>query len=114
MTQYGDVQVVSGSSSTPVFQLTSDTATALPYGGIYFDFPTGLAASSLTQLSADYQMVKGSFGGGSPRFTLLDGVGGAAYVYFGTPNGDGTVRNPLAGAFGSTGNYADILSGDAR
>ena len=112
--QYGDVQIVTAPGNKPAFQLTSDTNAAEPYGGIYFGFQPTLTLSSLTQLSADYQQTIGSFGGGSPRFTLLDEMGGGAYVYFGTPNGNGTFSDPFAGAEGTTGNYADLNSTDAR
>ena len=106
--QYGDVAQVSGG-----YQLTSDPAAGAGYGGIYFGFNPGLTLSSLTNLSADYQLTAGAFGGGSPRFSLFDSVsGGAAYIYFGT-------RDAATGLFsdpgtGSTGNYADLASTDLR
>ena len=104
--QYGDVTAVSGG-----YQLTSDTSAGPGWGGIYFHFDPGLTLSSLTSLSADYELTDGSFAGGSPRFTLFDSANGAAYIYFGTPNGDGTYSDP---GTGTTGNYADLLSGDLR
>jgi len=101
--QYGDVQTVSGG-----YQLTSDTVAGPGYGGIYFGLGSGFTVGDLTTLSANYTMTDGSFGGGSPRFTLLGTSGGAAYIYFGTPNGDGTFSDPGT----TTGNY--VTSTDIR
>ena len=114
--QYGDVQVTNaGPGGSSVFQLTS-TGLNPGYGGIYFDYGTPITLASITQLSSNYQMTQGTFGGGSPRFTLLDTSGNsqAAYVYFGTPTGTGTFTDPTAGSFANTGNYANLTSGDAR
>ena len=112
---YGAVSTVNtGPASNPnVFELTSNTS-GPGYAGLYIDFTSPLALSSLNQLSADYQMVTGTFGGGSPRFTLLDDMNRAAYVYFGTPEAGGTFSDPNAGSFANTGNYADLLSTDLR
>lgn len=112
---YGDVATVStGPASNPnVFQLTSNTSGA-GYAGLYFEFTSPFALSSLTQLSTDYQMTTGTFAGGSPRFTLFDSADNAAYVYFGTPQAGGTFTDPNAGTFANTGNYADLLSTDLR
>ena len=112
---YGDVAIVNaGPASNPnVFELTSNTSGA-GYGGLFTEFGGPFSLSSLTQLSADYQMVTGTFGGGSPRFTLLDGASNAAYIYFGTPQAGGTFTDPNAGGYGNTGNLADLLSGDLR
>jgi hypothetical protein len=104
--QYGDTTTVSGG-----YQLTSDPNAGAGYSGLYFNFDPGLTLGSLTELSADYQLTDGSFAVGSPRFTLFDSADGAAYIYFGTPNGNGTYSDP---ATGTTGNYADLLSGDLR
>jgi len=104
---YGAVQSVSGG-----YQLTSDPAVAPGYAGLYFNFDPGLTLSSLTTLSADYDMTQGSFAVGSPRFTLFDAAGtGAAYIYFGNRNPDGTFSDP---GTGTTGNYADLSSTDIR
>lgn len=114
--QYGDVQVVnSGPPADPsVFQLTSNGA-GVGYAGIYFDFTASpIALSSITQLSTDYQMTVGPFGGGAPRFSLVDGSGNEAYVYFGAPTGGGSFTDANSGAWGNTGNYADLSSLDAR
>lgn len=99
--QYGDTTAVSGG-----YQLTSDPAAGAGYSGIYFDFQNApLHLNGLTTLSANYQLLDGSFAGGSPRFTLFDttnNANNAAYIYFtGAPTG-------------STGNYADLLSTDIR
>ena len=112
---YGDVQVVNtGPASNPeVFELTSNL-TGAGYAGLYFEYTTPILLSDITQLSADYDMTVGTFGGGAPRFTIFDASFNAAYVYFGTPAGGGTFTDPLAGAYGNTGNYADLGSGDLR
>jgi hypothetical protein len=65
--------------------------------------------NSITNLSADFQMLEGTFANGSPRFTIFDNTNNpvnAAYVYFGTPNPGGTFSDPNPGAAESTGNYA--------
>src|SRR5690348_15255310 len=69
-----------GPASDPtVFRLTSDPSGA-GYGGMELQVTNTLLLSNLTTLSADYQMVTGSFGGGSPRFTLFDQSLGSAYI----------------------------------
>jgi hypothetical protein len=107
--QYGDVQTVPGG-----YQLTSDVSASTPYAGIYFSFGPGFMLSDLTTLSANYTLNEGTFGVGSPRFTIFDDTANpanAAYIYFGTPNPDGSFSD--AGT-GTTGNYADLLSTDIR
>jgi hypothetical protein len=113
--QYGDVQVVnSGPASDPsVFQLTSNSA-GPGYAGIYFSFSTPLAVSDIAQLSADYQMTVGPMAGGAPRFSLGDAGGHEAYVFFGTPTGGGGFSDANGGAWGNTGNYADLGSSALR
>jgi hypothetical protein len=59
-------------------------------------------------------MTQGTFGGGSPRFSLIDSSNNEAWIYFGTPLGGGSFSDPLGGAYGSTGNYANLLSLDVR
>ena len=70
--------------------------------------------SDITQLSTDYQITVGPTAGGAPRFTLFDGSDNAAYVYFGTPQGGDVFTDANGGAWGNTGNYADLSSSDAR
>ena len=113
---YGDVQVVnSGPVSDPtVFQLTSSNTSGPGYAGVYFNITGALAVSDITQLSTDYQMTVGTIGGGAPRFSLGDSDGNEAYVYFGTPTGGGGFADANAGAWGNTGNYADLSSADLR
>jgi hypothetical protein len=113
--QYGDVQVVnSGPAADPsVFQLTSNAA-GPGYAGLYFSFSTPLAVSDITQLSTDYQLTVGPTAGGAPRFSLFDGSDNGAYVYFGTPQGGDAFTDANGGVWGNTGNYADLLSSDAR
>jgi hypothetical protein len=115
-----NVVVNTGPLSDPiVFQLTSDTSPGQPgYGGMEYDARgDGLKLSQLTTLSALYQMTTGTFGGGSPRFTLFDNTSNpnnAAYIYWGTPLGGGTFSHPHPGTFGTTGNLADTSSSDIR
>jgi hypothetical protein len=97
---YGDVVIQSNG-----FLVTSDT-TGTGYGGLYFQYSTPILLNSITQLSADYQMTMGTFGGGAPRFTLFDSGGNSAYIYFGTPLGGQGFADPNLGAFQNTGNYA--------
>lgn len=85
--------------------------------GLELDISGPFSVNDLTNLSANYNMVKGAFGGGSPRFTLEDTSGNAldsAYIYFGNTGG-GKFSNPYAnGISGDTGNYADLASSDLR
>jgi hypothetical protein len=68
----------------------------------------------LTQLSADYLMTQGTFGGGAPRFSIWDSTDQhEAWIYWGTPLGGGTFSDPNS-AWGNTGNYADLSSADIR
>jgi hypothetical protein len=103
------------------FQLTSDTTTpgAPGYGGMFYTSAndpadTTLSLDTLSQLSADYKMTEGTFGGGAPRFTFFDFNGNSGYVYWGTPQGGGTFTDPNAGNWANTGNYADPTSTDLR
>lgn len=79
--------------------------------GLYYQPSSPMTLNSITQLSADYQMTQGTFGGGSPRFTIFDSSLHSAWVYFGTPLGGGSFGDP---ATGSTGNYANLASLDLR
>jgi hypothetical protein len=106
---YGNVTV------SPDGYLTTSTNPG-GYGGLVLDFTaTPFALSSLTTLSVDFQMTQGTFGGGSPRFSIFDTSGSfAAWVYFGTPLGGGSFADPNPGAQQNTGNYASLLSSDVR
>ncbi len=116
---YGDA-TVTGSG----FDLVSDTAPPnLGYAGVYVDYGTGgPTLANITQLSADYVMLGGSFGGGAPRFSIGDTTNNIAneiYVDWGTPLGGGAFSNPNPNGTPSTpktntGNYADITSADLR
>ena len=104
---YGNTTVVGGS-----YQLTALGNTG--YAGIYDQVSGPLTPTSLTTLSADYTMVWGTFGGGAPRFSIIDTTNNTyneAYVYFGTPTGGGSFSDPN---LGGTGNYANLLSSDVR
>lgn len=113
---YGDATVVSG----PAWQLTSDgTAGPNGYGGVYVTITGPLTPATLSQLSADYVMLQGTFGGGAPRFSISDttsNTNNEAYVYWGTPTGAGSFSDPNSGntTYGNAGNYADLTSSDLR
>ncbi len=90
---YGAVTVQGGN-----FDLVSDPA-GVGYAGLYYDAtpPNSLTVGGLTNLSANYSMTAGNFGGGSPRFSLSDNtnnLNNEAYVYFGLPQAGGTFSNP--------------------
>ena len=112
LTTYGDATVTTGPNGTG-WTLTSDN-TGNGYSGIRVTVTNPLTVSSLTQLSASYQTLQGTFHGGAPRFGLRDSLGNQAWIYWGTPTGGGSFSDPLAGAFGSTGNYASLVSPDIR
>jgi hypothetical protein len=61
-------------------------------------------------------MTTGTFGGGAPRFSLVDGSGNEAYLYWGTPSVGGSFSDPNSGnaTFANTGNYASLASPDIR
>ena len=95
------------------FDLVSNAST--PYSGLYYTPDAGFTAGDITELSASYNMTQGAFGGGAPRFSIDDGSGNEAWVYWGSPLGGGSFSNPNANnTWGSTGNYADLLSTDIR
>jgi hypothetical protein len=73
-----------------------------------------ITVDDITQLSADYVMTEGTFGGGAPRFSISDGSGNEAWIYFGAPAGGGTFTDPNNGTWANTGNYADLSSLDVR
>lgn len=92
-------------------ELTSKTAVDPGFAGMYMQFTTPFQLKDLAMLMIDYLMVEGEFGGGSPRFTIFDTGSGAAYVYLGTPQPDGTFVDPNS-AWASTGNL--VASADKR
>jgi len=61
----------------------SDTATTNNAGGVQVPVPAGTTLSSLTALSAQFQLAQGDCGGGSPRFQISIG-GHNVFVYLGT------------------------------
>jgi hypothetical protein len=116
---YGDATVVTGPDSNPAWQLTSDSSGPNTYGGVYVTITGTLTPATLTQLSADYLMLTGTFGGGAPRFSIIDttsNTNNEAYVYFGTPAGGGSFTDPNKGNtnYANTGNYANLSSSDVR
>jgi hypothetical protein len=100
------------------FDLTSYGSSGAGYSGLYIIPGGALTLSGITQLSADYNMLAGSFAGGAPRFGIADtnaGPNNQVWAYWGTPTGGGTFVNPNSnGTPGNTGNYADLLSTDIR
>jgi hypothetical protein len=111
---YGDTTVVTGPDSNPAWQLTSDTTNT--YSGVYVTVTAPLTPDTLTELSADYVMLTGTFGGGAPRFSIIDTTNNAnneAYVYFGNPPAFTDPNNGNT-SYANTGNYADLLSSDVR
>ena len=60
----------------------SDTATTNDSGGVDIAVPSGTTFSSLTALSAQFQLQTGDCGGGSPRFQINVG-GHNVFVYLG-------------------------------
>jgi len=113
---YGDTTVVTGPDGNPAWQLMSELTAPNGYSGVYLTVTEPLTAATLDQLSADYVMETGTFGGGAPRFSLIDGSGNEAYVYWGTPTGGGSFSDPNSGntTYANTGNYANLASPDVR
>jgi hypothetical protein len=116
---YGDTTVVTGPDSQPAWQLSSLATSGSGYSGVYLGFTSPIAPSALTELSANYVMTTGTFGGGAPRFSIIDSTNNAsneAYVYFGTPLAGGAFNDPNIGntSYASTGNYANLSSPDIR
>ena len=102
---FGTYGNTSGSGTN--FDLTSNSS-PFTYSGMY-TIPGGtLTLNGITQLSADYNMLAGSFAGGAPRFGIADTSGNQIWAYWGTPN---TFANPNPnGTWGTTGNFANLLS----
>jgi hypothetical protein len=120
LSTYGDVATIPTPNTPPPpaepnsWQLTSNVQGA-GYAGLELQISGNLTPSALTTLSANYLMTQGTFNGGAPRFTLFDGSLNSAYIYWGTPQAGGTFTDPNGGAaWGSTGNFADLLSADLR
>jgi hypothetical protein len=115
---YGDTTVVTGPDGNPAWQLSS-TSTGSGYSGVYVTITEPLTPATLTELSAEYVMTTGTFGGGAPRFSLIDTTNNAdneAYVYWGTPESGGSFTDPNSGNtdYANTGNYASLASSDVR
>jgi len=95
------------------FDLTSNNSA--PYSGMYIIPGGSLTLAGITQLSANYNMLGGSFGGGAPRFGIADSNDNQIWAYWGAPLGGGSFTNPNPnGAFASTGNFANLSSSDLR
>jgi len=101
----------------PGYTLTSDP-TGVGYAGIYYDYSASpITLNSITNLSADFQMLQGTISGGAPRFSIIDTTNNTfneAYVFFGTPAGGGSFTDPTPGALENTGNDASLASTDLR
>jgi hypothetical protein len=114
---YGDVTITGDG-----YELTSvDGGTGFPnphptaYAGVYTN-TSSLTPDTLTELSVDYEMQEASFENGAPRFSIGDSSGNEAYIYFGNTTNGFNFTDPNAGSssLNSTGNYADLLSGELR
>lgn len=64
LSTYGDATVVTGPDGNPAWQLTSDSSGPNTYSGLQLQITGPLTPVTLTQLSADYVMLTGTFGGG--------------------------------------------------
>src|ERR1700722_16125340 len=69
---YGDTTVVTGPDGNPAWQLSSTSTGLNGYSGVYVTITTPLTPATLDELSADYVMETGTFGGGAPRFSIVD------------------------------------------
>lgn len=110
---FGDTTVVKSGQGANKFAYDL-ISTATTFSGIDYTPPSSLTFAGLKQLSADYKLVQGCLGGGSPRFQInvdTDGDGspdGNVFVYIGTaPNFDDCTTG-----WQSTGNL--LSSPDAR
>jgi hypothetical protein len=115
---YGDTTVVTGPDGHPAWQLSS-TSMGAGYSGVYVAFSELFTPAMLTQLSAQYVMLTGTFGGGAPRFSIIDTTNNSnneAYVFWGTPQSGGSFTDPNSGntTYANTGNYASLTSTDLR
>ena len=96
------------------FDLTSNKSPA-SYSGMWIEPGGSLTLAGITQLSANYNMLGGSFGGGSPRFGIADSNDNQIWAYWGTPLGGASFSNPNPNnTFASTGNFADLAATDVR
>lgn len=108
---YGDTQVVTaGPYDSPLnlpaaYLLTSSTTAGVGYSGVYWTAPGGFTLSSLTTLSADFDFLTGSAGGGAPRFSLIDPSNNEAYLYWGT-NASSCGGAATPAGWSNTGNLA--------
>ncbi len=107
-TLVGDATLISPgyNSNTAVQMATSGTA----YGGIGFAVAPGMKLADVNTLSTYYELLFGSCGGGSPRFSIGLAKGSSTpkeiWFYFGRQS-DGSIQCPLAGSgYAYTGNLA--------
>jgi len=77
-----------------VVKLESIGDEAPPWGSVLFTPPEPMTFNDVNELSSDFEMTEGSFGGGSPRFSILidwndshvaDSGDKYAFIYWGTP-----------------------------
>ena len=97
---FGNASVAAGGKPGHAALLVSDDSNAKPYAGLNLTSTKVTTLSDLTSLAADYQLVAGDCGGGSPRFEI--GLPGdrTISVYIGpAPNFTG-----CASGWQSTGN----------
>jgi len=87
--------VAEGPEDNPwVVKLESIGDEAPPWGSVLFTPPEPITFNDMNELSSDFEMTEGSFGGGSPRFSILidwndshiaDPGDKYAFIYWGTP-----------------------------
>jgi len=87
--------VAEGPPENPyVIKLESIGDEAPPWGSVLFSPPEPMTFNDVNELSADFEMTLGAFGGGSPRFSILidwndshviDDGDKYAFIYWGTP-----------------------------
>ena len=87
--------VAEGPEENPyVVKLESIGDEAPPWGSVLFTPPEPFNFNDVNELSADFEMTLGAFGGGSPRFSILidwndshviDDGDKYAFIYWGTP-----------------------------
>jgi hypothetical protein len=87
--------VAEGPPENPyVVKLESIGDEAPPWGSVLFTPPEPMTFNDVNELSSDFEMTLGTFGGGSPRFSILidwndshvaDSGDKYAFIYWGTP-----------------------------
>ena len=88
-TTFGDANIQSPGFNSPyAARIQSDCSSGTPFGGVRFQTPSGMTLNDLNTLSADFNLVNSTNGGGSPRFQVrVQTPSGPrnVFVYIGTP-----------------------------